>query len=119
MAVRRRHQLWRVRSWIFPRDPAFAAKAGLVLGLYARTFDGESLSDYDYVVSVDDKISIQARIAGTAARRAPPPAPHRVRNTRGGALQYLAAWMSTAPRSSAAASPRPGSSPSAGSSPRS
>src|SRR6266568_9393522 len=28
---------WRVRSWIFPRDPAFAAKAGRVLDLYART----------------------------------------------------------------------------------
>src|SRR5512132_1539161 len=27
---------WRHRSWIFPRDPAFAAKAGVVLDLYQR-----------------------------------------------------------------------------------
>ena len=26
---------WRHRSWIFPRDPAFAEKAGRVLDLYA------------------------------------------------------------------------------------
>jgi len=26
---------WRYRSWLFPRDPAFAAKAGRVLDLYA------------------------------------------------------------------------------------
>jgi hypothetical protein len=85
---------WRVRSWIFPRDPAFAAKAGRVLDLYARTFDGESLGDDDYVVSADEKTSIQARI-----RRHPslPAGPHRpprteFEYTRGGALQYLAAW---------------------------
>ena len=40
---------WRVRSWIFPRDPAFAAKAGRVLDLYARTWDGEPLGEDDYV----------------------------------------------------------------------
>src|SRR5205823_6098551 len=27
---------WRHRSWIFPRDPDFAGKAGRVLDLYAR-----------------------------------------------------------------------------------
>jgi hypothetical protein len=26
-------QPWRSRSWIFPRDPAFAAKAGRILDL--------------------------------------------------------------------------------------
>ena len=31
---------WRYRSWIFPRDPAFAVKAGRVLDLYARVWDG-------------------------------------------------------------------------------
>lgn len=85
---------WRVRSWIFPRDPAFAAKAARVLDLYARTWDGQSLGDDDYVLSADEKTSIQARI-----RRHPslPAAPRRTRRTefeyaRGGALQYLAAW---------------------------
>jgi hypothetical protein len=27
---------WQTRSWIFPRDPAVAEKAGRVLDLYAR-----------------------------------------------------------------------------------
>jgi hypothetical protein len=27
---------WRHRSWIFPRDPDFAAKAGRILDLYQR-----------------------------------------------------------------------------------
>jgi len=34
---------WRYRSWIFPRDPGFAAKAGVVLDLYARRFQGRRL----------------------------------------------------------------------------
>jgi hypothetical protein len=34
---------WQTRSWIFPRDPRFAAKAGRVLDLYARVFDGRRL----------------------------------------------------------------------------
>jgi hypothetical protein len=31
---------WRHHSWIFPRDPDFAAKAGVVLDLYQRRFQG-------------------------------------------------------------------------------
>ena len=31
---------WRHRSWIFPRDPEFAAKAGPVLDLYERVWEG-------------------------------------------------------------------------------
>ncbi len=85
---------WRVRSWIFPRDPAFAAKASRVLDLYARTFGGEPLSEDDYVISADEKTSIQARIRRhaslPAARRRP--ARTEFEYTRGGALQYLAAW---------------------------
>jgi hypothetical protein len=85
---------WRVRSWIFPRDPAFAAKAGRVLDLYARTFDGESPGDDDYVVSADEKTSIQARIRRHRSLPAGPHRPPRIEfeYTRGGALQYLAAW---------------------------
>src|SRR5262252_463328 len=29
---------WQHRSWIFPRDPNFAAKAGLILDLYYRVW---------------------------------------------------------------------------------
>ena len=112
---------WRVRSSIFPRDPAFAAKAGRVLDLYARTFDGESLGDDDYVVSADEKTSIQARIR-RHPRCPPGPTARPAPSSNTPAVARCNTWppgMSTAPRSSAAASPRPGSSPSAGSSPRS
>lgn len=85
---------WTQRSWIFPRDPAFAAKAGRVLDLYARVFDGDPLGDDEFVVSADEKTSIQAR-----RRRHPtlPPAPGRTMRVeheyeRRGALAYLAAW---------------------------
>jgi hypothetical protein len=52
---------WRHRSWIFPRDPDFAAKAGVVLDLYARRFQGRRLEPGEFVVSADEKTSIQAR----------------------------------------------------------
>ena len=52
---------WTFRSWIFPRDPHFEAKAGVVLDLYARQFEGKALGDNDFVVSADEKTSIQAR----------------------------------------------------------
>jgi hypothetical protein len=85
---------WRVRSWIFPRDQAFAVKAGRVLDLYARTWEGELLGADDYVVSADEKTSIQARIRRHASLPAAPRRPPRTEfeYTRGGALQYLAAW---------------------------
>ena len=34
---------WQTRSWIFPRDPQFAEKAGRVLDLYDRVFEGKRL----------------------------------------------------------------------------
>jgi DDE superfamily endonuclease len=85
---------WRVRSWIFPHDPAFAVKAGRVLDLYARTWEGELLGEDDYVISADEKTSIQARIRRHASLPAAPRRPPRTEfeYTRGGALQYLAAW---------------------------
>jgi len=85
---------WRHRSWIFPRDPDFAVKAGRVLDLYARKFEGQRLKTGEYVISADEKTSIQARI-----RRHPtaPVAPGRALRVeheydRGGAWAYLAAW---------------------------
>ena len=85
---------WRHRSWIFPRDPAFEAKAGRVLDLYAREWDGEPLGDDDFVISSDEKTSIQPRVR---CHHSLPPAPRRAMRVeheyaRAGALQYLAAW---------------------------
>src|SRR3954451_2627087 len=34
---------WRVKSWIFPRDPDFLEKAGRALDLYAGFWEGEPL----------------------------------------------------------------------------
>ena len=39
---------WRFRSWIFPRDKDFAVKAGRVLDLYERVWDGLELGDDEY-----------------------------------------------------------------------
>lgn len=45
---------WRHRSWIFPRDPDFAAQAGVVLDLYAGVWQGEPLGEGEYVISADE-----------------------------------------------------------------
>lgn len=52
---------WQHQSWIFIRDPNFAAKATRILDLYARTYDGITLGPDEYVISSDEKTSIQAR----------------------------------------------------------
>jgi len=85
---------WRHRSWIFPRDPDFAAKAGVVLDLYERVFQGQGLSADEYVISADEKTSVQARCR---CHPTLPPATARVMRVeheyeRRGALAYLAAW---------------------------
>jgi hypothetical protein len=85
---------WSYRSWIFPRDPDFAAKAGRVLDLYQGRWEGQPLGPWDYVICADEKTSIQARArihAGSA------PAPAQIRRVefeyqRAGALAYMAAW---------------------------
>jgi hypothetical protein len=86
-------QPWQHRCWIFPRDPYFAIKAGRILDLYGREWEGVTLKDDEFVVSADEKTSIQAR-----ARIHPslPPArgnPMRVEHEyqRCGAWAYLAA----------------------------
>jgi hypothetical protein len=85
---------WRYKYWIFPRDPHFAEKAGRVLDLYAGHWQGTPLGPKDYIISADEKTSIQARLR---CHPSLPPAPGRVTRIeheyeRGGALQYLAAW---------------------------
>lgn len=85
---------WRHRSWIFPRDPDFETKAGRVLDLYARTWQGKPLGKRDYVISADEKTSIQARLRCHPTLAAAAGRAMRVEHEydRGGALQYLAAW---------------------------
>ncbi len=51
---------WAWRSWIFPRDPHFAPKAGRVLDLYERRWEGKRLHPGDYVISADEKSQLQA-----------------------------------------------------------
>lgn len=85
---------WQHRSWIFPRDPNFLEKASRVLGLYEGFWEGESLTDKDYVLSSDEKTSIQARlrIHPTAAPQPGQTMKVEFEYDRGGALSYLAAW---------------------------
>ena len=52
---------WYHRSWVFPRDPDFAAKAGRILDLYGRQWEGKPLQEDEFVISADEKTSIQAR----------------------------------------------------------
>ena len=52
---------WQYRSWIFPRDPDFAQKAARVLDLYQGFWNGKRLRPNDYIISADEKTSIQAR----------------------------------------------------------
>ncbi|HSB78526.1 MAG TPA: hypothetical protein VLM91_07050 [Candidatus Methylomirabilis sp.] len=53
---------WQHRFWIFPRDSDFAAKAGRILDLYAQGLGGPALRDDEFVLSADEKTSIQARV---------------------------------------------------------
>jgi DDE superfamily endonuclease len=85
---------WNHHSWIFPRDPEFFAKGSRVVDLYARTWEGQPLGENDFVISSDEKTSIQAR-----RRKHPctPPGPNRAMRieheyARNGALSYLAAY---------------------------
>ncbi len=85
---------WRYRSWIFPRDPAFAAKAGRILDLYEGVWEGQALGEDEFVLSADEKTSIPARLR--CHPTAPPQrgVPMRVEHEygRAGAWAYLAAW---------------------------
>jgi hypothetical protein len=83
---------WNYRSWIFPRDPRFAERAGPILDLYEGRWQGEPLGPGDFVVCADEKPSIQARARIHSTE--PTPRGLRVEHEyeRKGALCYLAAW---------------------------
>lgn len=85
---------WTHRTWLFPKDPLFEEKGGRVLDLYFRLFDGIPLGPDDYVISADEKTSIQARHRKALGVG---PKPHQPRLVefeydRMGAWAYLAAW---------------------------
>ena len=85
---------WAHRSWIFPRDSDFEAKAARVLDLYAGLWEGKRLGKGDFVLSADEKTSIQARVRTHPTASPAPGRAMRVEHeySRGGALAYLAAW---------------------------
>jgi transposase len=85
---------WQYQSWIFITDPDFHPKAQRVLDLYQRVWDGKPLGPNEYVISADEKTSIQAR-----CRCHPTLPPGKARMTRvnhdyhrRGAVAYLAAY---------------------------
>ena len=84
---------WQYQSWIYPRDPDFAAKAQVILDLYHGFCQGKRLRPGDRILSVDAKPSIQAR--GRCHQTSPPRPgrPMRVEHEyqRNGALALLAA----------------------------
>ncbi|MEJ8632360.1 helix-turn-helix domain-containing protein, partial [Streptomyces sp. MS2.AVA.5] len=82
------------QSWIFVTDPDFRTRAQHVLDLYARAFENTGLGIDEYVISADEKTSVQTR-----CRRHPTLAPGKARAMRvnrtygrGGALAHLAAY---------------------------
>ena len=85
---------WQVRSWIFGRDPDFREKAGRVLDLYARRFEGLLLHPGEFVISADEKSQLQAlgRRHPTVPTGPGRPALCEFEYRRGGTLAYLAAW---------------------------
>lgn len=52
---------WRRHSWIWSRDPKFFERAARVLDLYEGIWNGRSLRSDEFVISADEKTSIQAR----------------------------------------------------------
>ena len=85
---------WTHQSWVFPRDPQFATKAGPVLDLYGGRWQGKPLSDQDFVLCADEKPSTQARRRKHPTTAPAADQPMRVEHeySREGALTYIAAW---------------------------
>lgn len=84
---------WAWRSWVFPRDPDFRAKAGRVLDLYERRWNGKRLHPGDYVISADEKTQLQALMRRHPLVVPGPGRPGLVEHEyhRRGTLAYLAA----------------------------
>jgi len=84
---------WQHRCWIFPRDPSFSAKAGRILDLYHRVWNGRRLKEDEFVLSADEKTSIQARARRHTTYPTQPGSPMKVEHEykRCGAWAYIAA----------------------------
>ena len=52
---------WQYQSWIYPRDPGFAARAKVIVDLYQGRYQGKPLSPGDRILSFDAKPQINAR----------------------------------------------------------
>jgi DDE superfamily endonuclease len=85
---------WQHRCWIFPRDPGFALKAGRILDLYQHQWEGQELHADEFVLSTDEKTSIQARCRRHETLPPQPGLTMKVEHEyeRQGAWAYLAAW---------------------------
>jgi hypothetical protein len=85
---------WCYRSWLWPRDPDFAQKASRILDLYQGCWEGQPLGSNDFVISSDEKTSIQARHRVVPVTAPAPERYGRVEHEyeRKGALAYMAAW---------------------------
>ncbi len=79
---------WQYRSWIYPRDPGFEARAAVIPGLYQGYCQGKRLRPGDRILSFDAKPQIQARGRRHATLPAARGKPVRVEHeyTRHGAL---------------------------------
>ena len=85
---------WQHRCWIFPRDPDFRVKAGRILDLYEGYWNGIPLRDDEFVISTDEKTSIQARQRTHGSLPTAPRQAMRIEHeyVRRAAWAYLAAW---------------------------
>lgn len=85
---------WRYRSWIWSRDPLFFERAAPVLDLYEGRWKGRRLRWDEFVISADEKTSIQARIRLHETEIVADGRGQRVEHEykRGGAWALLAAY---------------------------
>jgi hypothetical protein len=85
---------WSKKCWVFPRAPDFAERAGRVLDLYHRQWEGLPLGAEDFVLSADEKSQLQMRrrFHPTQAPRPGRPLRFEERYRRCGTCVYYAAW---------------------------
>jgi DDE superfamily endonuclease len=85
---------WTHRSWVFPRDPDFERKASPILDLYERRWRRKPLAENEFVISADEKPSIQCRRRKYATTPPAPGRPMRIEHEyfREGSWTYIAAW---------------------------
>jgi hypothetical protein len=94
VAARGRDQALALSLLDLPDRPEFLAKATPVLDLYQGRCDGQLLHPGDFVISADEKPSIQARARNHPSLPVAAGHGRRVEHTyeRRGALTYLGAW---------------------------